>query len=232
MYVVECPNCRIELDLEPADVGHLVECPACLHRFTGTATGAITTKPPVLKPVQQSDLDDERIGRQRWRDADDLTPRRRSAEADEYASPKELILRTQSRLATPGGGLEVLGWIDVVAGVIGLIFGLVMLAVSSSGDPLAITLLVVAPGVSGIVLGGLKAFGGRAMKTARNRTLAVLAAIAGCVPLNINLCMSWILFPAYIVSIVFGIMALAVLFKPDTKKAFEMNRPGGDTDAV
>jgi hypothetical protein len=38
--------------------------------------------------------------------------------------------------------------------------------------------------------------------------------------------------PAYIVSIVFGIMAMTVLFKADVKKAFEITRPDGDTDAA
>lgn len=283
MLVVTCPTCRVELDLEPADAGHLVECPACLGKFTAPGERVLASPPPPLPPppplstpsgavvvkctacdgtvsVLSADLGhrlecplcqktfvprdptDRPSGRPKWRAEEEDRPsrRRRSSryqdeDDDRYDdSPKAVVRRAQYKLGTPGGGLQVLGWIDVGAGVISLIIGIIMLAAngSSGGQEVVWGALSVGLGVSGVITGGLKALGGAAMKNARSRSLAVLAAIAGCIPLNINPCMVWLLFPTYILSIVFGIMALASLFTADVKKAFEINRPDGDTDAL
>jgi hypothetical protein len=236
MRVVSCPNCRVELDLDDEDAGHLVECPACLTKFTAPADGVPKPPPiPVLKKA--TDPDTPPAARSRWREADDRASRRGRSDTDDgghYDRPKDVVYRAQRRLATAGGGLQVLGWIDVTAGVIGLILGLLIIAgsISSGGKEWEFGLANAGPGLSGIVLGGVKAFGGAAMKHARNRTLSVLAAVAGCIPLNISCCLSFLLFPAYIVSMVFGIMALAVLFNKDVKKAFEITRPDGDADVM
>jgi hypothetical protein len=156
-------------------------------------------------------------------------------EYDENPSPQEVVRRAQIHLATPGGGLQVLGWIDVAVGVISLIIGIVAIAADltgGTGNAWQFGLLNAGPGLSGVILGGLKAFGGAAMKQTRHRSLSMLAAVAGCIPLNISCCMVWLMFPAYIVSVVFGIMALAALFKPQVKQAFEITRPGGDADGL
>jgi hypothetical protein len=83
-----------------------------------------------------------------------------------------------------------------------------------------------------VVIGAVKAMGGRQMKQVKNRPLSIAACVAGCVPLNVSCCMSSLAFPAYIVGIVFGIMGLTKLLNAGVKKAFEANRPGGDIDTV
>ncbi|MEO2089608.1 MAG: hypothetical protein ABGY75_08950 [Gemmataceae bacterium] len=224
--VVECTSCRGQVAVAPADLGHRMQCPLCDGIFTARDPSA-----PTPEPSWRSSRDraDDRPSRRR----------RRALAADEYdvdPSPQAVVRRAQSHLATPGGGLQVLGWIDVSVGVISLILGIVIIAADlnsgGGGGSWQLGLMNAGPGLSGVILGGLKAFGGAAMKQARNRSLSVLAAVAGCIPLNISCCMVWLMFPAYIVSVVFGIMALAALFKPHVKQAFEITRPGGDADGL
>jgi hypothetical protein len=138
-------------------------------------------------------------------------------------------------LASPGVALQILGWVDVAAGIIGVIIGVgCLIAGATGGGPGSwqMVWLNLGPGLSGVLIGGLKIVGGAAMKAVRNRSLALLAAVAACVPLNVNLCLVWLLFPAYLVGIVFGILALIALADAGVKRAFEVNRPGGDVDAV
>ncbi len=355
MPVVTCPNCRVELDLEPEDVGHRVECPACLGAFTAEVPppppsppppppppplegndyqGAAPPSPDVIPPpaddalefelvvdeepppppapvvasarpaaassrtkaepltlrcpachgsvsVLTSDLGHkvecpmcrqvfkaEKKGRDRDRDDnrrsrtsydDDGRPSRRSRRSrrddddfdvrdrgfdDPYESddPKAWVWKAKRDLGTPGGGLEVLGYIDIVSGLlsvlIGILFGFGFGGNGASGAAFVggtgwqLVWLNLAPGVSGIVLGVLKVMGGRAMRQVRNRGLALAACVSGCVPLNVALCMSFLMGPAYIVGIVFGIMGFTLLFKKGVRKAFEVNRPDGDVDAV
>jgi hypothetical protein len=46
--VVACPSCRAELDLDPDDLGHRVECPGCLTQFVANRR---TEPPPVPPPA-------------------------------------------------------------------------------------------------------------------------------------------------------------------------------------
>lgn len=132
--------------------------------------------------------------------------------------------------------MEVLGWLDVAFGLlsilIGVLFGISDPASITGGPSWMMFWLNLGPGISGVVLGAVKAIGGRNMKQAKNRPLATAACVAACVPLNVSCCISTLAFPAYIVGIVFGIMGLTKLFNRNVKKAFEVNRPGGDVDAV
>ncbi len=221
--VVACSACRGNVAVTPADLGHRMQCPLCDGVFTARDPNA-----PAPEPSWRSGRDSDRPNRRRRRSLD-------ADEYDEHPAPDAIVRRAQSHLATPGGGLQVLGWIDVAVGVFSLILGVVWVAADltgGAGTSWQLGLLNAGPGLSGVILGGLKAFGGAAMKQVRGRTLSVLAAVAGCIPLNISCCMVWLMFPAYIVSVVFGIMALAALFKPHVKQAFEITRPGGDTDAM
>lgn len=59
MPVVSCPNCRGELDLDPADLGHRVECPLC--RGTFTADRPVTPPPAARAPDPPAG--DERVVR-------------------------------------------------------------------------------------------------------------------------------------------------------------------------
>jgi hypothetical protein len=223
--VVECTACRGRVAVAPADLGHRMQCPLCDGIFTARDPNAPTPAPSWRS---RRDRDGDRPSRRRRRALD-------HDEYDEDTSPQAIVRRAQTHLTTPGGGLQVLGWIDVAVGVISLIIGIVAIAADltgGTGNSWQFGLLNAGPGLSGVILGGLKAFGGAAMKQARNRSLSVLAAVAGCIPLNISCCMVWLMFPAYIVSVVFGIMALAALFKPHVKQAFEITRPGGDTDGL
>lgn len=208
---VVCPACDGEASVLTADLGHRVECPLCDKTFTARDRKS-RRRPRIRYDDEDGDGDD------------DGTP-----------TPRAVVRRAERRLAGPGAALQVLGWLDVAAGVIGVILGLVFLAdgtVSRGSGSWALVWLNLGPGLSGVLLGGLKAFGGAAMKGVRNRPLALLAAYAACVPLNVNFCLVWLLFPAYIVSIVYGILALTSLFRADVKRAFEVTRPGGDVDAV
>lgn len=179
--------------------------------------------------------------RSRYRDDDDdddrpRRSRRRHEDPYESADPKAWVWQAKRELATPGAGLEVLGWLDVVFGLIGVIIAVV----AGIADPTTISggpnwqmfWLNLGPGISGVILGAVKAIGGRSMKQAKNRPLGTAACVAACVPLNVSCCVSFLAFPAYIIGIVFGIMGLTRLLNRNVKKAFEVNRPDGDVDAV
>jgi ssDNA-binding Zn-finger/Zn-ribbon topoisomerase 1 len=280
MLVTTCPNCTVELDLEPNDAGHLVECPACLTKFHAPKptlpAPAMVAVPPLPPPPSKNQntlvvqcprcdgtvsILTEDIGHRvicprcdKTFTAQDPTttklstlpkleidptskPSRRKIRRDwddDDDSPESLVEQAEYRLRTPGGGLEVLGWIDIVAGVISLIIGGVALAgaIGSKSSDFTLAACCLGLGLSGMILGAIKVYGGKAMKRANNRTLAILAAVVGCIPLNINPCLAWLLFPTYILSLIFGIIAMANLFRADVKKAFELNHTGGDPDAV
>jgi uncharacterized protein YbaR (Trm112 family) len=59
MPVVSCPNCRGELDLDAADLGHRVECPLCRGTFTATAE----QPPPAASRAPDSPADGEQVVR-------------------------------------------------------------------------------------------------------------------------------------------------------------------------
>lgn len=60
MPVVSCPDCRGELDLDAADLGHRVECPLC--RGTFTAEGNKPAAPPASR-APDPPADGERVVR-------------------------------------------------------------------------------------------------------------------------------------------------------------------------
>jgi hypothetical protein len=100
------------------------------------------------------------------------------------------------------------------------------------GPGSSIIWLNLVPGVSGVVLGILKVAGGKAMRDMKHRPLAILGSIAACIPLSMGACIIWLLFPAYIVGLVFGILAMTQLFRKECRIAFEVNRPDGDPDSI
>src|SRR5262249_17882383 len=146
-------------------------------------------------------------------DWDDRPSRRRSRYRDEDPfqsdDPKAWIWGARRSLTTPGSGLEVLGWLDVAFGLLAILIGVlvgIMNRASIAGGPgVEMFWGHLGPGISGIVLGAVKAMGGRQMKQVKNRPLSIAACVAGCIPLNVSCCISPIAFPAYIVGIVFGI---------------------------
>ena len=299
MQIVPCPACTLELDLDSADAGHLVECPVCLHQFThGTmisveaplvlamAMAIATPRPLEAEPDTRDRVpircrvcqghfdifqhmlgtritcplcrepflaesraaaatmtDDARTKRARFigEDADENDDKRRrnrrreQAVLDEY-NPKRLVRNAKSELASPASALTSLGWIDVVAGVISLIIGGISLAYLLQGtlSPTMSWMIYwnIFPGIGGVLLGALKVYGGLAMKNLNNRSLAVLGCAAGLAPLNIGACVSVLLVPAFVVSVVFSSMGLLSLRRERIKKAFEYNKPGGDVDAA
>jgi hypothetical protein len=213
MPMTTCPHCRAELEIDPADLGHRVECPACRAAFVADQ--------PVRLPTAEPDRDRKPRHRLRtWNDEDDL--------------PEDLQWRARHRLHTPGQWLQVLGWIDVGIGGLSVIVGAVMLiaALSGPGGGWEVGAYTLGQGVATAVVGGLKGIGGGAMKRVRNRPLSVTTAVAACVPLNLNCCLWMIQGPLYLLGLAFGVAALSVLFRADVKKAFEMNRPDGDLDAA
>jgi hypothetical protein len=189
--------------------------------------------------------------RSRYDDDDDDRPRRpRYDNPYDSPDPKAWVWQAKRDLASPGGGLEVLGWLDVVFGGLYILIGVLMGAAAGTGGGGAVGWEVVAMtiglGVSGIAMGGVKAFGGRLMKQAKNLRFALIACFVGCLPIYLLACLlvffgpqyaltccpGILTLPAYIVSIVFGVLGLTKLFRQSVKKAFEVNRPGGDVDAV
>jgi hypothetical protein len=192
-----------------ADRGHIVQCPHCELAFEA--------------PRAKSERRRSRRRSRTWNDEDDL--------------PEDIQWRARHRLQTPGSWIQALGWVDVAVGFLGLIMGIALLVGTLNGPPAPgpsweFAALTIGQGVSSIVVGGLKGIGGAAMKQVKNRPLSVVTAVATCVPLNVNCCLWIIQVPLYFVGLAFGIMALTVLFRADVKRAFEMNRPGGDLDAV
>jgi hypothetical protein len=225
------------------DLGHKVECPMCHQTFRaedpirpGGGVYGFRDDPPPRRSSRRSRYDDD----------DDDRPRRRgsgyygdSRDDDPYASddPRAWVWRARRDLASPGGALEVLGYLDVVFGILSILIGVLFLfAVANSsgtgGPGWEIVWMNVLPGLTGVVLGALKAIGGRSMKQVRHRSMAILACFAGCAPLNIGCCLGMLMVPAYIVSVVFSIVGMTHLFKRGVRKAFEVNRPDGDADAV
>lgn len=241
-----CPACQGSVSVTPDDLGHKVECPMCQQVFRAEDPDRRSSRGGKdSRRSSRRDDDDEPGWRRSSRrsrshdDDDDDRPRRsRRGPEDPYESPdpKVWVWQTKRDLATPGGGLEVLGWLDVAFGLLSILIGVlagIMEPTSITGGPSWMMFwLNLGPGISGVVLGAVKAIGGRNMKQAKNRPLATAACVAACVPLNVSCCISALAFPAYIVGIVFGIMGLTKLFNRNVKKAFEVNRPGGDVDAV
>lgn len=236
-----CPACHGSVSVVGDDLGHRVECPMCQQVFRADDPD----RPSDRRSSRRGD-DDEPTWRRRGssrrdRDYDDDRPRRRRPryqEDDAYTSddPQAWIWKARRDLTTPGAGLEVLGWLDIAFGVLSVLIGVVAGIVEPSsimGGPSWLMFWGnLGPGVSGVVLGAVKAMGGRQMKQAKNRPLSMAACVAGCIPLNISCCVSWLAGPSYIVGIVFGIMGLVQLLNRNVRKAFEANRPDGDIDAV
>lgn len=50
MPVVNCPNCRAELEIDDADFGYRMQCPACHSAFTPDASPAQVQSPPPAPP--------------------------------------------------------------------------------------------------------------------------------------------------------------------------------------
>ncbi len=255
--VLKCPACRGEVSVTADDLGHKVECPMCQQVFR-----ADDPDPSGGRRSSRRDDDDPSWRRRdsrrsRYDDDDEYDrPRRRRGYRDEdpYESsdPKAWVWQAKRDLATPGGGLMVLGWLDVVYGGLYILIGVLMgLGVSSGGGGAGglsweVVAMTIGLGVSGILMGGVKAFGGMMMKKVQNRRLGVLACFAACVPIYLLACLlgffgpqymftccpALFTIPSYIVGIVFGIMGMTKLFNKAMAKAFEVNRPDGDVDAV
>lgn len=259
-----CPACRGAVSVSAGDLDYKVECPLCQQVFRA--------EDPERKGDRRSSRRDEYDDEPSWRRRDsrrgssrrsrydddddyDRPPRRRSyREEDPYESsdPKAWVWQAKRDLASPGGGLQVLGWLDVVYGGLYILIGvLIGLGVSSGGgsgggptwEMVAVTIGL---GVSGILMGGVKAFGGMEMKKVKNRRLGIIACFAACVPIYLLVCLlgffdpqyfvtccpAPFILPSYIVGVVFGIMGMTKLFRKVMNKAFEVNRPDGDIDAV
>jgi uncharacterized protein YbaR (Trm112 family) len=251
--VLPCPACNGQVSVSPSDLGHRVECPMCQQVFRAEDPDARRSSRRDRDDRDDDSWDDRRRRRSRSRsryDDDDDRPRRRRYE-DPYESPdpKAWVWQAKRDLASPGGGLEVLGWLDVVFGGLYILIGVLLgAAVGGGGGGVEweMVALTIGLGVSGIAVGGVKAFGGRLMKQAKNLRFAFVACFAALPPINliacllvfrnpqymITCCPGVLTFPAWIVSIVFAIIGLTKLFRQSVKKAFEVNRPGGDVDAV
>lgn len=252
----QCPACRGEVSVDATDLGHKVECPMCQQVFRAD-------DPDGGRRSSRRDDDDPNwrrrsSSRRSRRDDDDEydRPRRRGFTSDdpyESPEPKAWVWAAKRDLATPGGGLQVLGWLDVVYGGLYVLIGVLMgLGVSSgvgggAGAPTwEVVAMTIGLGVSGILMGGVKAFGGLAMKKVDNRRLGIIACFAACLPIYLLAvllafagpqyvfvcCPALFTLPSYIIGIIFGIMGLTKLFSRHLQKAYEVNRPGGDVDAV
>lgn len=262
--VIPCPACNGQVSVAPSDLGHRVECPMCQQVFRAEDPDARDSS---RRSSRRDDRDRDRDrdddswddrrrrrsrSRSRYDDDDDDRPRRRPRYEDPYESPdpKAWVWQAKRDLASPGGGLEVLGWLDVVFGGLYILIGVLMgMAVTGGGAGVVgweVVAMTIGLGVSGIAMGGVKAFGGRLMKQVKNLRFAMIACYSGCLPVYLLACLlvffgpqymltccpGILTLPAYIVSIVFGILGLTKLFRQSVKKAFEVNRPGGDVDAV
>ncbi len=260
---LSCPACHGAVSVSAGDLGHKVECPMCQQVFRAEDP----ERPSGRKSSRRDDSDDDEPNwrrrdshrgdsrRSRYDDDDDDRPRRRRGYRDEdpYESsdPKAWVWQAKRDLASPGGGLQVLGWLDVVYGLLYVLIGVLMgMGVSSGGGAGGLSWEVVAMtiglGVSGILMGGVKAFGGMEMKKVKNRRLGMIACVSACVPIYLLACLlgffgpqymftccpAVFTIPSYIVGIVFGIMGMTKLFRKVMLKAFEVNRPDGDIDAV
>ena len=242
------------------DLGHKVECPMCQQVFRADDPERRGDRRSSRRDDDEPTWrrsDSRRSDSRRSRSDDDEydRPRRRGyRDEDPYESsdPKAWVWQAKRDLASPGGGLMVLGWVDVVFGGLYILIGvLIGLGVSSGGGgPGGLSWEVVAMtiglGVSGILMGGVKEFGGMEMKKVKNRRLSIAACFAACVPIYllacllgffgpqyfITCCPTVFTLPSYIVGIVFGIIGMTKLFRKVMNKAFEVNRPDGDIDTV
>ncbi len=227
---IECHVCQGQVTIEKTDVGHKVECPLCHQVFLATAK-------KWAKPRREADEDDEDYSDED-EDERNLSNRElralRQKEQDDF-NPKRMLRNAKGDLGSVAGAITVLGWIDIVCGILSIIIGILFLiaAVNTPTPGMGMDTLAylnIFPGIGGTLLGAVKVIGGAAMKNIKSRNMAIMGCWASVLPLNIGACLSFLMFPAYFVSLVFGIMGLVNINKLSVKRAFEFNKPDGDVD--
>ena len=226
----ECRVCQGIVTIDKTDVGHRVECPLCQQVFLATAK---KWKKPSRRTETEEDNDDDEDDDER-----NLTDRelrkKRQDEQDEF-NPKRMLRNAKGDLGSVAKAVTVLGWIDIICGVLSILIGIIFLIVllNTAPGPLAEfwVYMNICPGIGSTLLGAVKVFGGAAMKNVKSRNMALMGCWASLLPLNIGACLSFFMFPAYFVSLVFGIIGLVNMSKTGIKKAFEFNKPDGDMDA-
>jgi DNA-directed RNA polymerase subunit M/transcription elongation factor TFIIS/phage FluMu protein Com len=225
----ECRVCQGLVTIDTTDIGHRVECPLCQQLFLATAKNW-------KKPSRRTEEEDEDDEDDDERNLSSRELRKKRQEEQDEFNPKRMLRNAKGDLGSVAGAVTVLGWIDIVCGILSIIIGIIFLvAMMNTTAPVGLTgtwmYLNIFPGIGGVLLGTVKVFGGAAMKNIKSRNMALLACWASLLPLNIGACLSFFMFPAYFVSLVFGIIGLVNMNKMSVKKAFEFNKPDGDMDA-
>lgn len=253
MFVARCPRCATELDVDDADRGHRVACPACRTTFRAEPEPPPRREPepepePERKPATAAARRASAI--RKWNDDSDymndtaVPPRHWLDREDDHGPDPLRVVRRM--LAWPANGLIWTGWLGflilIVGGVLTTISGYFeMNSPYSRGlEPI----LRLAAGAVATTLGSMYfvviASGGGQMKTVRKRGQALTTAIMAIGTLficGLPCAGTWlgssepvrVVISALTTIIVlpsagFGLWALIILNQPAVVEAFERRK--------
>lgn len=245
MFVARCPRCATELDVDDADRGHRVACPACRTAFRAEPQPP-PEPPPEPEPKPAVTAARRAPAARKWDDDseyvnDAAVPPRHWIDREDDRGPDPLRV-VRRELAWPANGLIWTGWL----GFLVLIVGGVLTTVSGYYDmnsPYARgigPILRLAAGAVAATLGSMYfiviASGGGQMKLVRKRGQAMTTAVLGvgtlftCGIPGAGVLLGGVSIGAVIVTLLamllvlpavgFGIWALAVLNRPEVVEAF------------
>lgn len=244
MFVARCPRCATELDVDTADRGHRVSCPACRTTFRAEPEPPPKPEPPPVTAARRAPT------ARKWDDGSDYVndtaaPPHHWLDREDDRGPDPLRI-VRRMLAWPANGLIWTGWL----GFLTLIVGGLLVAIGGYFDMSSPYSRGVGPilrlsvGAVAATLGSMYfvmiATGGGQMKSVRRRGQAMTTAAMGIGTLftcGLPIPFTWlggsgdasvavtlfgmlVMFPA----VGFGIWALAVLGRPEVIEAFERRK--------
>jgi hypothetical protein len=227
MHAVQCPACREQVSIDPADFGYPVACPLCGASFTPRRPGSsLTAEDDDNSPYGVKPEESRRRYRPRFDEEGDEDFDRPRSHRRQLRQPVDQE-EAERQVAGPARGLILTGWIGAV---FFLLFGLTLIgggiAALDAADPDLREMggIILAYGIVSFLFGTpyaiVLAIGGQKLKQLSSKGWAYTAAIMGIV--TIGLCgplfpFTWAAFPI-------GLWAIFALNKPDVKAVFEANR--------
>jgi hypothetical protein len=242
MFVARCPKCASELDVDAADRGHRVACPACRVEFLA--------EPPPPPPTKKPTVAAKRVPvTRRWDDDSDyvnetVVPPRHWLDREDDRGPDPLRV-VRRELAWPANGLIWTGWIGflllIVGGVLTVVSGYLDLnsPYARGLGPIVRLALGAIAATLGSMYFAMIATGGGQMKRVRKRGSALGTAIMGMLTLltcmlpvpvvwmgaGSDVCaMAAVSLVVAVPTAGFGLWALVVLNRPEVADAFERRK--------
>jgi hypothetical protein len=199
------------LDLDADDAGQLVECPACLTRFTAPG-------PDPLPPDPTDAGDTYRV----LVEPDDRPTPARPVPRDPpgpsgYDSREHLILQAKAECSGPGSGLVVIGVLTLLHGLWRTADGFARLDAAADVWDYA----VLGYGVYSLAMGPFWVYVGVQMVQARQWGVCLI----GCATILLP-----VVSPCCLLGFVSGVSGLSKLRDERVKRGFDANRPGFNPD--